>query len=295
MSRFPLRPLRTRKPSFLPHLECLEDRSLPSCTASLGTDGVLTVLGDEARNVIAIRTDATDPTRLTVVCDGVTTGPAGPVFGLVVRGLGGNDSVTLSLGRPRMRIDVDLGDGDDTFDATVGGTSVSFDSLHLAVNGGLGNDLLSTNLTGATIDSLGGIDVTLSGGQGNDTLRSRSADLSARGFAPYVQVKLLGGVGTDQLSATYQGRLDGAFATFANGGPGADCVDLDVRLDTRPSGPLFGAALRLRARGSGGDDRLALAYHAPSAAPEDLDGLVDGGPGTDHCRVTRGVRRRGCE
>jgi hypothetical protein len=204
--------------------------------------------------------------------------------------------VTLSLGRPRMRIDVDLGDGDDTFDATIGGTSAGFDSLHLAVNGGLGNDLLSTNLTGATIDGLGGIDVTLSGGRGNDTLRARAADLSARGFAGYVRVNLLGGFGADHISAAYRGHLDGGpFVSSANGGPGPDRVDLDVELDTRPSALHAGAPFQLRARGGSGDDRLALTFHAPSAAPEDLDGLVDGGPGTDHCRATRGVRRRGCE
>src|SRR3954468_1070066 len=111
---------------FVPRLEALDDRSLPSVSYLL--DGsTLTITGDAGANTIVISDAGTD-SGIIVNGDGDPFVATTPISAIVVQTLGGDDTVIYDLsGRltTTRLVSVDLGRGADTFTVNLNGQTVS--------------------------------------------------------------------------------------------------------------------------------------------------------------------------
>ncbi|HVK08492.1 MAG TPA: hypothetical protein VM597_06905 [Gemmataceae bacterium] len=238
---------------FVPQLDCLDGRALPSATVT-AADGVLDIRGDSAPNSIRITDDGAAGTRNIVVeVDGQRFEPDGPIDEIRVNGGGGGDNIrytlTTDLSSPRL-VEVNLGNGHDTFAAEARGAVTETGDLTIRANGQNGRDTLSFV---GDADVRGGLTVDLNGGNGRDAL-----DIDYSGLlAGRADLGVVGGNGRDLIDGTIivdpasEGRLSGEFL----GGNGRDTGEVIV----------------------GGTERLTF-----SDPP-----VVDGGRGQDDI-ITRG-------
>src|SRR5262249_4104285 len=146
---------------FLPTVEPLADRVLPAVTATFSAaTGVLTVMGDDQDNSLAVSRDAAG--TLVVNGDGfvvpVQGGPATAPNTTVIRilGTGGNAELIWSRSANLPRALIDGGAGNDTItsgtgdDTLVGGAG---DDVYLLdTDGALGSDTIDES--GGGIDTL---------------------------------------------------------------------------------------------------------------------------------------------
>ena len=165
---------------FVPRLEALDDRSLPSVTyAVVGTDtgNTLIITGDAEANTIVISDAGTD-TGVIVNGDGNpydATVENAPISAIVVQTLGGDDTVLYELSGPltvTRLVSVDLGRGADTFTVNLDGQTISGASTNLGITatGDGGGDTLILNAVGATVSPEAGLSVGFKGQAGKDTI-----------------------------------------------------------------------------------------------------------------------------
>jgi hypothetical protein len=155
-----------------------------------------------------------------------------------------------------------------------------FNIRQVNVNTNGGDDTVTYQFTG---DMLGGPfakrRITVNLGQGEDKfLLDASADIDL-GKKARLNVQAFGGIddGRDQLTARYEGEMDGRFLLTMHGGDGNDNVSADVLFDQ-------GSAGRFRARlfGDAHDDVLNLLVHkANTADPILIDAVGSGGANND--------------
>src|SRR5258707_1273716 len=111
---------------FIPRLDSLETRCVPACQLSEKL-GVVSIVGDNARNLIQITDNgATDPGSVTVTCGKTTLISTNTIHDILVQGRGGNDRVVYNLtgdlaAKLNRGLHVDLGTGNDTFQANLAG------------------------------------------------------------------------------------------------------------------------------------------------------------------------------
>jgi hypothetical protein len=145
---------------FVPRLDCLDDRALPSATVT-AIDGVVVVRGDSSGNTIRVFDNGTrDVGNVVVEVDGQRLDFDTPVDEVRINGGGGGDSVrydlTTDLNSDRL-VTVNLGNGRDSFTAEMRGDVGEDVDLEVRVNGGNGQDnirLLAADVTtraGATM------------------------------------------------------------------------------------------------------------------------------------------------
>jgi len=238
-------------------LEPLFDRIVPSVTV-VQTGGTLTVTGDQHANTVEIK-DGGTPSGLTVTVDGTDYPLTGDVNMLVVKTRGGADTVSYDLtgdyvGTTRT-VEIELGNGNDTFTADLGHGLDAASTLALQVNGGNGKDDLSVTGTG--------------GGP----------------VAGMLSVQLLGGNGKDAISFSYSAEVDGRLMFTADGGNGKDAIHGDVTVAADSTGSVLAQVL-----GKNGKDDLALSVTGDGLAGlAGLDASVDGGHGKDTVTTTDNV------
>jgi hypothetical protein len=168
---------RTRR--FVPRLEALNDRWLPSVTiVTTGSIGAtLQITGDDTANNIVITDDGTGA-GITVNADGqpTWTTPVGmTIAAVVISTLGGDDTVTYNLTGPLTStrlVSADLGKGNDSFTFNMNNVSVSGSATNLGIiaNGGDGNDTLTLNAHGVSVAPDATMSVQLYGQAGKDTI-----------------------------------------------------------------------------------------------------------------------------
>jgi hypothetical protein len=248
-----------RSNRFIPRLEVLNERALPSVTAEVD-GGILRILGDQRANDIVVNDNGTDGTdAITVTVDGTpldfTLTEA--VTEVVVRSAGQQDTVTYNLTgdfATTRTVEVWLGNQHDTFTGNLGAWAVTADGdLTLTVHGGNGHDTLDVTGTGnvegnLTVELRGGngkddigvdlaglfngtIDLTVSGGNGKDLVR---ADVTAAAESTgTVTAKVCGGNGKDDLGLMVDGDgVDGLTVDAQlKGGLGKDVFDPTVISD----------------------------------------------------------------
>jgi Ca2+-binding RTX toxin-like protein len=248
----------------------------PVVTASFA-DGVLTVTGTEADDVIAVETTGTE---LTVEANDVEIfrQPMASVVSFTVDALGGRDSISafhvLTNGTPAIPATINGGAGDDVIVADVAGT---------VIDGGAGGDDVRVIPIAASS--------TVYGGEGNDTLRSDGGGdgfLLVEGGAgnDIIQtasrgVRAFGDIGQDVLLAT-----DGV-DTQLFGGDDHDYLEITGNAETR-GGSVHGEAGDDTLLGSGsdlfggiGNDEL-FGNDPGTAATDGFNAnLYDGGLGND--------------
>jgi hypothetical protein len=158
---------------FVPRLEPLDDRSLPSVSYSVLVT-TLFVTGDAGANTIVISDAGTD-SGIIVNGDGDPFVATTPISAIVVQTLGGDDTVIYDLSGPLTTtrlVSVDLGRGYDTFTANLNGQTVSGASTNLGitVDGRWGGDAMVLNAIGATVSPEARLSVDFHGEAGKDTI-----------------------------------------------------------------------------------------------------------------------------
>jgi hypothetical protein len=174
-------------------------------------------------------------------------GVAAPSLTVRVTSSQGYDEVSARFGAIRgtnLDLRTQLGNGPSQFRAWLNGDLTGNAKVFLGVNGGRSYD---------------GIDIKTSGNI------AATAQLA---------IDAEGGPGKDTVHVDYWGRLDGKLTTVANGGPGDDWVESNIRLAAGSKGKLDAKVL-----GGPGDDLLILRVHDLSHHLQSLKAVMDGGAG----------------
>lgn len=250
---------------FLPNVESLDERVLPSVSAVFSQPaGLLTVTGDAADNTITISRDAAG----TIFVNGGAVSIRGGTATIAnttiisVSGLAGNDIISLDETNGFLpKALLFGGDGNDT------------------LTGGSGNDQLFGQNGDDILLGKGGDDL-LSGGAGNDTLTGGAGTDQAFGEAGNDLMIWNPGDGTD----LNEGGA-GNDTVLVNGGNGAEVYTVTangsrVRLDRTSPAPFsidIGTTENLQVNMAGGDD----SFTAGNGLANLINLSVDGGDGND--------------
>jgi hypothetical protein len=257
-------------------IQRLENRSVMAANLSaVLTDGVLEIIGTDAPDTIEVR-QAGDMIRV----DGVASGfSAGRIKEIVVRGLGGDDSISVNLNdRSSIRnLVVHGGDGNDRIqngtaipstmfgdrgdDVLVGGSGADY------LSGGDGNDFIIAGRGNDVVVGGNGNDQVF-GGDGNDRIWGEAGDDVVFGEAGDDMV--VGGAGDDKVFGGY-----GADELF--GSDGQDLLSGNAGHDR-----LIGGAGHDELFGGAGDDTLW---------GEDGNDALYGGSGSDNLYGGSGANR----
>jgi hypothetical protein len=298
-------PRRARGPArnrFLPGLEALEDRSVPSTITFNAATATLTVTGTAGKDAIVVSDDGTnDAGAVKVTSNGHTLFTSGPTAGVNqvhtirvdTRG-GDHDSVVYDLtgdmvaNNRSLAVTFGAGKG-DTFAANVNGNLVN-SFLLLQATGGSGGDKLAGTVTGS-LNGASFLGLLFKGGTGKDQISVNATNSVNIGPLAQLTVEADGGAGDDVINVNYEGQLQGAFFLDAAGSAGNDRVSAKVTLDGLSNGLLFGPVspnsgkAAAQVDGGGGNDRLSFEVDLSGAVPLKAASAAetDGGAGVDAC------------
>jgi len=242
---------------FIPRLETLNERALPSVTVT-EVGSVLKITGDQRTNDIEIRdTGGSGTDAVTVWVDGVQSDVSinNPVTKIVVCAGNSADVVAYNLtgsfadGTDR-NVVVFLGNQDDTFTADLNGSIGANSDLSLKVYGGNGEDNLSVSGAG-TVDSPWSVD-------------------------GHLTVKLFGGNGKDTIDVNYNGLISGTFDLTVWGANGKDFLRGDVTAVDGSTG-----TLNAKVCGGNGVDDVGMIVAADGSPDLTVNAEVHGGLGKD--------------
>jgi Ca2+-binding RTX toxin-like protein len=264
------RPERRRSRFFVPTLEPLGERIVPSVTATfIPQAGVLSVLGDAQDNNITVSRDAAGTILVNggaIPIQGGTATVANTSL-IQVFGQAGNDTISLDEANGTLpAANLFGGDGNDT------------------LIGGSGNDLLFGQAGNDILLGKGGND-QLFGGDGNDTLTGGAGDDQVFGEAGNDRMIWNPGDGTDLNEGG-----DGTDTVEVNGGNGNETFTVTpngtrVRFDRTDPAPFsidIGTSENLVVNMNGGDDTFTASNGLASL----ISLTVDGGAGND--KITGG-------
>jgi hypothetical protein len=169
--------MATQSRRFIPRLQALDDRSLPSVSYDLqGT--FLFVTGDIGDNTVTINDTGTD-IGIEVIGVGelgdVTTFTATtPITHIFVSTLEGDDTVVYNLTQPLSvfrLVDADLARGADSFTANISGTSLAtLVNLDISAAGGMGADTMVLNAQNVSTAEQSVLNVNFDGDAGHDSI-----------------------------------------------------------------------------------------------------------------------------
>jgi len=165
---------KTRR--FVPRLECFDERALPSVSYDL-QGSVLFVHGDAAANQITISDDGSATGVRVASTDGTSwSNPTlAAVTSVFVDAQGGDDAVVYNLTGGLLSVnrlvDVDLGNGNDSYMANIGGTTLApYVNLDLSGHGHGGKDSMILNAQGVSGKEGTVLNVGFSGDAGKDVI-----------------------------------------------------------------------------------------------------------------------------
>jgi Ca2+-binding RTX toxin-like protein len=250
---------------FIPNLEFLGERVLPSVTATFSASaGMLTILGDSQDNTIVVSRDAAG--RILVNGGAVQVLGGTPTVAnttlISVFGQGGNDAISLDEANGALpAADLFGGDGNDT------------------LTGGSGNDQLFGQAGNDVLLGKGGND-SLFGGAGDDILTGGAGNDQVFGEAGNDRMIWNPGDGTDLNEGG-----DGIDTVEVNGGNAAETFTATpngtrVRFDRVTPAPFsldIGTTENLVVNMNGGDDTFTGSNGLASL----ISLTVDGGAGND--------------
>ena len=294
---------RRRKLAAIAGVEPLEGRQLMAAGAaqvgfqedsSSGTD-TLIITGTNKADVITISDNGTGAAGNITVTVGTgkvyTTTSAVAQVELV--GKGGDDQVNYNLNgdlvSPRIVL-VDLGAGNDKFNANLNGALNSATGLDLEVYGDAGNDTMSTNQAGATLQ--GSAVVYFEGDAGNDILSYNGTSQIAAGasFSP----EFSGGAGNDTIKSNYTGLVNGYYMynLTADGGAGNDNIAVNANIGAGSTGTIGSASTSPAAvQGGAGNDTIRFAVNVdPAATQVQVFAVAVGNAGKDIGTLTSNVQ-----
>jgi hypothetical protein len=179
---------------FVPRLEAFDERILPSVDVRpLTADGTLTIVGDDADDVITISDTGKNPASIIVEADGQFYFIDGIVTRIQVFAGGGEDIVEYHLTSDltsNRTVFVDLGLGNDQFSATLNDpnnlgnqTLAAGTDLVIQALGGGGKDALTLNAVGVNVGAGTHLTVDFQGGRGHDGVKFNYAPASVGDLA----------------------------------------------------------------------------------------------------------------
>jgi hypothetical protein len=265
-----------RSPSFQPRLESLEHREVPAVDFSL-SGGVLRIDGGIGYDQIAINDYGNGTLR---VYNSGTLRTFNGVTDVDVTMNRGDDVVNYILQANRttdIDYNIDLGNGDDTFTATIENKSIGADLL-LHVYGDVGNDEMYADIK-ADVLNPHTLRTFFYGEGGEDFIQVLATDVDVLG-----QFNLFagGGLNNDTIKVVTRGEVDLLMSVRVLGGEYDDTIDVDVTLDPGSSGTLFNTTVD---GGSGGDD-MSFFVHKTVGDPITVGATVAGGIGNDHAVIS---------
>jgi hypothetical protein len=249
-------PSRAPRARFVPRVESLDDRILPAVTTSGETVIIDTGAG---KNSVTIVDNGTGRfANLTVTIDGKTEVPPVAASAIRITTGGGNDLVAYRLtGNMNRAMDIttNLGAGNNRFRATIAADLLTGGRLDFTTRGGADTDLIQLN-------ALANVFI---------------ATNASLGFSA------AGNGGSDRISATYRGQVDGSLFLSLSGNQGDDELFSVVVLDPNSRGSF--AANQF---GGPDDDDLGVVLGQPATGIR--GGLIDGGSGVNRSTQSAGIR-----
>lgn len=226
-----------------PHVEPLEDRTVPAITVFQSGVNTIVIQGNQAGDFVRVTDNGTNRAgAITVTGTGL--------FGVF-------QSAAVPVGQV-IQVQIRTGGGADTVEYVLQG------------------DLRTE--TGAGTARTGGRRITGELGTGNDELRFRAtADVDVRAGA-VLSVIVNGNAGRDRLSAQYRGEMDGSLTMILNGGPGTfnDRLAITETFDSGSTGFAFNQEV-----GGAGADIFVLLVQKPGSNTPPSVSQIFGGPGFD--------------
>jgi Ca2+-binding RTX toxin-like protein len=293
---------------FPPALELLEDRALPSVTASfIGGAGLLAVIGDQLDNNIVISRDAAGNILVNAGAVPVTGGAAtvaNTAF-ITVFGLAGNDTIALDEANGALpRAFLFGGDGNDTLTGGSANDQLFGQAGDDVLFGKGGDDLLSGGAGDDVLTGGAGSDQVF-GEAGNDRMiwnPGDGSDLNEGGAGADI-VEVNGGNGDEVFTAA----PNGSRVSFNRTDPAPFAIDIGTTEDlfvnmnggndsfTASNG--LGGLIQLTVDGGAGDDiitgsdgndRLSGGAGNDVISGRDGNDILDGGAGNDFINGGRG-------
>lgn len=284
-------------------LECLEGRRLLAARAAairiveVEANGAveLQITGTSRADTLKISDTGTDAAgNITLTYgNGKTYKSKKAVDSVLFLGGRGRDHVVYDLASDlsaARTVNINLGQGDDRFDASVTGAIIATNaSLNLQAYGNQGNDTLTYNQTGAT--RAGIVFPFLSGDVGNDTITyTNTGNIDTAGK---VGPALVGGGGNDVLSANQAGVISGTYMHNLTlvGGIGNDTLNQVVAVKAGSKGKLGeSATLPGQVDGGVGNDQITYSVLVDSTVTGmPINTKVTGGAGSDRVQRTPNV------
>jgi len=211
---------------------------------------LLEIHGDSGADTINIQ-DSGNGTITVTDGTGQWLGQATGVRSIRLEGNSGNDTVRYKLLNTltvNQSVYIELGSGGNNYANLDFSPGIRGANLTVCVTGSVGNDTIL-----ASIGELTRAHTTffLVGGDGNDNIQfGAPSGLDARST---MNVMLNGGRGNDNLQAAYSGLVFGALSVAANGGDGADDVNINIKVEEDSTGKVAGWAA-----GDAGNDKVTL-------------------------------------
>ncbi len=230
---------RSRHCRFVPRLEQLHERALPSVSV-VETGSTLVVRGDQFANDIVITDDGTSNAGNVVVqIDGQTYTSQGAITTIRIAAGSGSDSVEYNLSADLLgsrTVNAYLGNGDDTFLSTVHSNLNDPASLLIRAWGGNGEDSLSLDGIGANVGAGGKLAVVFAGGNGKDSIDEEFSgvlmgDASFKAYGGNGKDVVVGNLNADLTSNSETGETapsTGSLTARFCGGNGVDAMTLNV-------------------------------------------------------------------
>lgn len=284
-------------------MESLEGRRLLSASGPRiriqevqAADGVrLVIQGTQRADMIRIDDNGTGGKgNLTVTFNGGKTYVSKRAISTIsVNTFGGRDHVSYNLTgdlKVRRGLTVELGAGNDRFDAAIVGAIDTPDALAIMAYGDAGNDQLHVVQTGATLR--GTFFPYLQGNDGDDVISYRgSGEIKAGAI---VAPGLPGDAGNDTITAEYSGVIGGSYLynLTIDGGPGNDNLSNRVHVKAGSWGKI-GTDDKTPAiiQGGDGDDHIDYVITSESSASVfEVHAALNAGNGRDTVQRSANVK-----
>jgi hypothetical protein len=285
----PFSPGASRPARFVPRVEALEDRRVPTCNFIVQGSTLLVqapVTRSQPNNNIVISDNGSGGANNVVGFCKQPFFPNVAISRIELNAGGGNDRVTYNLIGDLVTsrvLDANLGNGSNTFQAVLRRNILSGGSLSLNVQGGSGTDHLSAVVIGSLAANTQ-LRVSFNGLGGDNVLDVAFAHFVNVAAGASIGLGLFGGGGSDRISMAYQGVMSGTFTSNATGGRRSNVISQDIELQGGSTGTVGPSSIR----GGPQPDRLQFIVHNPGTASANQN-TIFGGRFDDCFRTTNVV------
>jgi hypothetical protein len=285
----PFSPEGNRRGRFVPRVEALEDRRVPTCNFIVRGSTLLVeapVTRSQPNNNITISDNGSNSVNNVVGFCKQPFFPNVAISQIVVNAGGGNDRLVYNLVgdlvTPRV-LSANLGNGTNSFQAVLRRNILTGGDLTLNVQAGRGNDRLSAVVIGS-LASGAGLHLNFNGGGGDNVLDVAFAHFVNIDAGASIDLGLLGGGGSDRISTTYQGVMNGTLSVNSSGGRRSNVISQDIELQAGSTGTVAPSSVK----GGPQPDRLQFIVHNPGTASANRN-TIFGGRFDDCFRTTNVV------